>query len=148
MAYKPARWDESEWENFRWNVYTNRWENSIGKKMRTLYRGILNTEVARDTTTGRREPVFTNAGYQAITGILSEKNNPSLYLPAGVVGRLDAVLVTFDGMFIGDHVWDADTEKEYYVADLPVEHTDPDVGGFAFRVCQLTYLPFFVHPTT
>jgi len=148
VARDPARWDEAEWGFFRWGVYTDRWERTLGPHMRTLYRGILNTEVAPDSTTGRREPVYTNAMYQEIKGLLVEKNMSSIHLPAGVVGKLDATLILFAGMFMGDHVWAADSEKEYYVADIPVEHTDPDVGGLAFRECHLVFLPFFKHPTT
>ncbi len=139
IAIKPARWDEFEWGNARWGVYTNRWENSIGKHMRLLYRGVANTNVARNTTTGRRIPTFD---YQAITGLLSEKSVPSAYLPLGVIAKQDAVLITFDGVLINDHIYDFDSEKEYAVIALPVEHNDPDVGGLAFREVQLSWLPF------
>ncbi len=143
----PALWGECEWGFFRWGVYTDRWEKSLASHMRTLQRAILNTAVVPNATTGRRVPIFTATDYYNFQGFLTEKMIPTILLQAGVVPRLDATLVCFDGMFIGDHIWDETTSKEYVVAEMPVEHSDDHVGGFAFRECHLNHLTFFKHPT-
>lgn len=136
----PAKLGEMLLGSSRLGVYTDKFDVQLDKGFRDFKRGIGNTSVARESPSGWREPVYT---YYDVRGRLTPRGVESTYLPAGVVIKNAAVFVTLDYMEYNNQLWDPLTNKFYGIIEDPMEVDEPECGGFAYRVCQLSRLFFY-----
>jgi len=138
----PAYADVAEADYARADVYTTHWEVTLAHDGKSLTRYIANFNVTRDSTTGHRNPTYTDT--ETIVGVLIERGQSMPSYAAGVSCLLDAVLFTVDPVNPLDKIYDADINRYYRVMGKPEEKPNPESmgGGFAFRVCQLTVMRF------
>jgi len=125
------------WGYFRWGVYRDDWDKllarfeSIASHDLTLRKLSLG---ARDSTTGWRAKSYTES---TIEGIFTTRAAGYVALPAGTYVKLDALLLTADGVAEGDEIQHSD--GEYYEVKTVKPH--PFGDSFWFRECDLTHLP-------
>jgi len=132
-----AFWGTMRWGYFRWGVYRDDWDKllkafeSIASHDLTLRKLALG---ARDSTTGWRAKSYTES---TIEGIFTTRAAGYVALPAGTYVKLDALLLTADGVAKGDEIQHSD--GEYYEVKTVKPHSLGD--SFWFRECDLTHLP-------
>jgi hypothetical protein len=139
VARDPCRLGKFQLGFGRLGVYTAGYERRISQVDRLLYRRVMCWFTAEHGTTGWHEPTWTE---QVIYGVLVERGSRMPGFAAGVVAQLDAVLILMDGVKAMDQIRDPLNGRVYEVQGEPEERMDPASGGFAYRVCQLHYLPF------
>jgi len=132
-----AFWGSMRWGYFRWGVYSTEWDillnrfKSVASHDLTLRKLSLGS---RDGTTGWRAKAFTES---TIEGVFSVRGSASTPLPVGTYVKLDAVLLTADGVAVGDEI---ETSFGSYYEVKTVEPV-PFGDSFSHRVCHLTHLP-------
>ena len=130
---QPARWDQAGWDHFRWDTIEVSWDKLFYRSSRSFTRRLANWNVLPDPITGWRRPEYDA---QTIYGVLVERGGSLPAFASGVVMKMDAVLLTMDGVDPMDQIGDNPPLKIWQVDEIE-EHTDTRLGGFAFRVCHL-----------
>jgi len=142
-ARDPAIVGECKVGFFRVGVKTPRWEQLIQRLGRVGSERVTRrrkTLLDRDLETGWFNYEWSD---DTVDGVLLERGSRMRGLPAGVVVNLDAALWCLNGFEPGWQVYDPVTQK-YYEVKTVVEYRDHEKGGFAYRVCQLSYLDLYV----
>lgn len=137
MILTPCRWGEARFGYTRWGVYNTAYQSLYDRNnnYRDFTHRVANWHVPRDTVTGWRHPTYEDI---TVKGILAVRNSSLSAFPAGVVMLLDAVLVLFDGVNVGDMIYDGVFEYYYSVEQIE-EHRESFGEGFAYRVCHLKF---------
>ena len=138
-ARDPCRLGECALGYTRLGVYTDKWERELSQVWRSFTRRIANIHVARDSTTGWRNPDYSQE--ETVYGVMVQRDRLRPSFAAGVVVLGDAAFICIDGLLSGDQLWDEVSQELWEVVSVRPE-SDPSVGGFAFRVAQLHRLPF------
>jgi hypothetical protein len=125
----------------RAGVYTSHWEVMFTHDGQELTRYVANFNVTRDSTTGHRNPSYSDT--ETIVGILVERGQTMPRFAGGVACLLDGVLFTVDEVNPLDKIYLASVDK-YYRVDGVEEKPNPESlgGGFAYRICQLSLMRF------
>ena len=140
VARDPAKVGRCEVGHFRVGVYTDRWEAAlVARRDYREFTRRVPVEAGTYAVSGWPKVTWTS---ETIAGVLQLKGSTSYPFTVGLSMRLDGLFWTLDPMAHGYRVYDEVEALTYEVDGAPLVVEDPEVGGLAFRVCQVRLVEF------
>lgn len=144
-ARQPARLGHFKLGFARLGVYSTKWEHAFDAISKSVTWQVANINVARDSTTGQREPDYSLT--HDIRGVFEERGGTLLPLPPGFVQKGEAVFRCFDNVQETDRILLPENGNLYqvgYVQDmyenLRGQGTSSNATSFKYRIMDLHHI--------